>query len=142
MVRKSEEAQTKEAFDQQEMDIYRVICSKIFNYKIKLTNAFGLVREKYFEFYLDEHCSRLLFKLPREDIDVVSLGIRILSKNDEENNNANKKSRRRAVMKRTRLFTDASEGTSNKQEEEKSGDVSNHVEHDVSGINGNSNYSR
>jgi len=112
LLQKNNEDRTREAFDQQEMDIYRIIWSKIFNYKIKLTSTYGLLNEQYFEFYEDEHCSKSILRLPREDIDVVSLGIRILSKQEEPSPfNKNKK---KVPKRRTRLYTDHSDSRKRK----------------------------
>ena len=107
---------------------------KISNYKIQLVKAFGLVTKDYFEFYKDEHCSQLIFKLDREQIDIVSIGIRTFVKNEEKKQPVERKQRKTMARRRDRMYSNLSESKLDEIAEEKS-DIESDASHvDVSGI--------
>ena len=82
------------------------IYNKFQNYKIKFSRAYGLVTEKYFEFYEDDHLETLLLRFHRENIDIVALGIRTLTKPEEEKEKPKKNT---IVKRRGRIYTEISD---------------------------------
>ena len=98
------------------------IYNKFQTYKVKFDRAYGLVTEKYFEFYEDEHLETLLLRFEREEIDIVILGIRTLTKPEKERKLEDEEPKKTVIKRRGRVFADLSDRKLQAIKEEKSDD--------------------